>query len=160
MSPPISTKLFHHDDVCGTSLDMSNYRELAVWRKSHSVALDVYRVSLELPKTERYGLQAQMRRAAVSIGSNLAEGSGRASDRDFARFVSIAIGSASELEYQLELAEDLDFLERELAQRRDSESLRSARCCSRCASTSFGPTRDSRLATHSSQLSQQLTYPP
>ena len=95
---------------------MSNYRELAVWRKSHSVALDVYRVSLELPKTERYGLQAQMRRAAVSIGSNLAEGSGRASDRDFARFVSIAIGSASELEYQLELAEDLDFLERELAQ--------------------------------------------
>ena len=88
---------------------MSNYTELRVWEKAHDLALGVYQVSTNLPKIETYGLQAQMRRAAVSIPSNLAEGAGRSTHRDFARFVSIAVGSANELDYQLLLTRDLGY---------------------------------------------------
>ena len=90
---------------------MSDFTELLVWKKAHALALDIYRVSAALPRAEVYGLQAQMRRAAVSIPTNLAEGSGRSTNRDFARFVSNAIGSASELDYQLLLAADLGYVE-------------------------------------------------
>ena len=67
-------------------------------------------VTAAFPKVERYGLQTQMRRAAVSIPANVAEGSGRSTDRDFARFISNAIGSANELEYQLLMARDLAYI--------------------------------------------------
>lgn len=94
---------------------MSDYRNLDVWQKAHSLALDIYRVSRELPGSERYGLQSQMRRSAASIATNIAEGSGRSTDRDFARFLSTATGSACELEYQLLLGEDLGYLDRDIA---------------------------------------------
>jgi four helix bundle protein len=90
---------------------MSDYRKLQVWSKAHQLTIDIYRISIDLPKSELYGLQAQMRRASASIAANLAEGSGRSTDRDFARFVSHAIGSACELEYQLTLSQDLGYLE-------------------------------------------------
>ena len=92
---------------------MSDYKNLRVWDEAHDLALNVYRISARLPKSETYGLQSQMRRAAASIPANLAEGSGRSTNRDFARFVSNAIGSASELDYQLLLAGDLGYIDRE-----------------------------------------------
>jgi four helix bundle protein len=89
---------------------MQDFRNLKVWEKAHSLTLDIYRSSKSFPKEEMYGLTSQMRRASVSIGSNIAEGACRKGDTDFARFLQIAVGSASELEYQLFLARDLELL--------------------------------------------------
>ena len=99
---------------------MADYRKLAVWEKAHALTLAVYRVSASFPASERYGLTSQMRRAASSIPMNVAEGSGRATDKDYGRFVSNAIGSANEVEYQLRLVRDLEF-----AEEREIESMRS-----------------------------------
>lgn len=89
---------------------MRNYQDLQVWTKAHSLTLDLYRMSRGFPREEIYGLTSQMRRAAVSIGANLAEGCGRRARGDLARFVRIALGSASELDYHLLLCRDLGFL--------------------------------------------------
>lgn len=94
---------------------MRNFRELAVWEKAHVSAVQIYKISQSFPKTELYGLTSQMRRACVSIPANIAEGCGRGSDADFARFLYIAMGSACELEYHLLLACELEFLEKEAA---------------------------------------------
>lgn len=90
---------------------MRDFRKLDVWGKSHELTLAVYRVSNRLPKEELYGLTSQMRRAAASIPANIAEGCGREGDAELARFLRIAMGSASELEYHLLLARDLTFLD-------------------------------------------------
>jgi four helix bundle protein len=92
---------------------LRNFRELTVWEKSHELVLDVYRVSRGFPSEERFGLTVQLRKAVVSIGSNIAEGCGRGTDKDFARFLNIAAGSASEVEYQILLARDLGYLSAE-----------------------------------------------
>ncbi len=92
---------------------MKNFRDLTVWRKSHRLALAMYEASGAFPVEERYGLSNQLRRAAFSIPTNIAEGCGRYGDREFARFLSIAMGSASETEYLLLLANDLGFLHAE-----------------------------------------------
>lgn len=89
---------------------MQDFRELKVWHKAHAVTLAVYRATEAFPRAERYGLTSQMRRASASIAANIAEGCGRGSDADFARFVHMALGSASELEYFAVLARDLTFL--------------------------------------------------
>ena len=89
---------------------MQNFRELKVWNKAHSLVLAVYSVTEPFPAAERFGLTSQMRRAAASIPSNIAEGCGRSSNADLARFLYMALGSASELEYFLLLARDLRFL--------------------------------------------------
>ena len=89
---------------------MRDFRELTVWQKAHELVLEVYRQSSDSPSDERFGLTSQLRKAAVSIPSNIAEGCGRGSDRDFSRFLSIAAGSASEVEYQILLARDLRYL--------------------------------------------------
>ena len=89
---------------------MQDYRKLRVWQAAHKLVLDVYRETRSFPKEEAYGLTAQVRRSAVSIPSNIAEGCGRRSDRDFSRFLAIAMGSAAELDYQLLLARDMGFL--------------------------------------------------
>jgi four helix bundle protein len=88
---------------------MQDFRDLKVWAKAHQLVLDVYRATASFPRAELYGLTSQLRRSAVSVPSNIAEGCCR-SKGDFARFVQIAAGSASELEYQLLLAKDLDLL--------------------------------------------------
>jgi four helix bundle protein len=100
----------------GSRRSMQNFRDLKVWAKAHAVALSVYAITRNFPVTERYGLTAQMRRAAASVPANIAEGCGRSTPADFARFLHIAMGSASELEYFLILALDLGFVE-EHAQR-------------------------------------------
>lgn len=89
---------------------MRDFQELKVWQKAHRVALDVYRQSKGFPADERFGLTAHVRKSATSIPSNIAEGCGRGGDKELARFLSIAAGSASELEYQLLLARDLGYL--------------------------------------------------
>lgn len=89
---------------------MQDFRELKVWQKGHALTLAVYRETASFPREEVYGLTAQMRRCCSSIPANIAEGCGRNSDADFARFLQIAMGSASELEYHLLPARDLGFL--------------------------------------------------
>ena len=86
---------------------MQSFMNLKVWEKAHSVTLDIYRVSRMFPRDEAYGLTSQMRRASASIGANIAEGVCRKGDAEFGRFLQIAMGSASELEYHLLLARDL-----------------------------------------------------
>ena len=89
---------------------MQNFRELSVWQKAHQLTLAVYRATSGFPRAEVFGLTSQIRRACVSIASNLAEGRGRGGDHEFARFCAIARGSATELDYQLLLAKDLAYL--------------------------------------------------
>lgn len=90
---------------------MQDYRNLSVWKKAHALALIVYSATASFPNEERYSLTSQLRRSAVSIGSNIAEGTGRSGNGDFGRFLHMAFGSACELEYQLLLAHDLKFLQ-------------------------------------------------
>ena len=90
---------------------MKDFRELKVWEKAHQLTLAVYQATTAFPKEELFGLTSQMRRSAASIPTNIAEGCGRGSDDDFRRFLQIAMGSASELEYQLLLAHDLGYFD-------------------------------------------------
>ena len=89
---------------------MQSFRNLRVWEKSHRLTLGVYSSSKTFPREEMYGLTSQMRRVSASIGMNIAEGCCRKGNAEMARFLQIALGSASELEYQLLLAHDLDYL--------------------------------------------------
>ncbi len=90
---------------------MKDFRELKVWERSHQLVLDLYKVSLAFPKAEIYGLTNQIRRSAISIPANIAEGCGRDSQAELLRFFKIAMGSASELDYELMLARDLGWLD-------------------------------------------------
>jgi four helix bundle protein len=89
---------------------MRDFRELKVWQKSHDLILAIYKETVCFPKNEVYALTSQIRRAPVSIGANIAEGAGKNSRPDFARFLQISLGSASGLEYELLLARDLGYL--------------------------------------------------
>jgi len=89
---------------------MKDFRRLTVWHKSHSLVLRIYRATGAFPREEMYGLTSQLRRACSSIPANLAEGCGRNGNAELARFCSIAMGSASELEYHLLLAKDLGLI--------------------------------------------------
>ncbi|MCL4550477.1 MAG: four helix bundle protein [Bacteroidetes bacterium] len=91
---------------------MKNFRDLKVWLKAHELALYVFRISKSFPKEELFGLTSQLRRAVLSIPTNIAEGCGRGSDSDFARFIQIAIGSASETEYLIFFSKELNFLDK------------------------------------------------
>ena len=84
---------------------MKNFRDLRVWEKAHKLALDLYVATQKFPKEELYGLTSQLRRAAGSIPTNIAEGCGRGSDGELAQFAQIAAGSTSEVEYLLQLSE-------------------------------------------------------
>jgi four helix bundle protein len=90
---------------------MRNYRDLQVWEKAHRLTLAVYKITVVFPKEERYGLTSQIRRASASIAANLAEGCGRRSDGEMARYVQIAMGSGAELSYHFLLARDLGFMQ-------------------------------------------------
>ena len=98
---------------------MEDFKDLRVWVKAHDLTLAVYQKTRVFPREEMYGLTSQLRRAAVSVGANIAEGCGRRSDGEMRRFIQIARGSANEVEYHLLLAKDLDLLSAE-----DHEDLR------------------------------------
>jgi four helix bundle protein len=100
---------------------MGDYRQLSVWKQAHGLTLGIYRSTRSFPDGERYGLVAQLRRAAVSVVSTIAEGAGRQSDRELARFLRIARGSACEVESQLLLSRDLGFLQPDVWMALDSE---------------------------------------
>ena len=89
---------------------MKDFRTLKVWQKAHSLVLEIYQGTRGFPAEERYGLTSQLRRAATSIATNIAEGCGRLGDKELARFLGIAAGSASEVEYLLLLTYDLSYL--------------------------------------------------
>jgi four helix bundle protein len=90
---------------------IKNYRDLNAWQKAMDLVVLVYELTKEFPDDERFGLTSQLRRAAVSIPSNIAEGQGRDSDREFARFLSIAHGSLREAETQLLICERLEYID-------------------------------------------------
>ena len=89
---------------------MMDFKQLKVWAKAHEMTLGVYRATKHFPREELFGMTSQMRRAASSMGANIAEGCGRRCDGDLARFLHIARGSATELECHLLLARDLELL--------------------------------------------------
>lgn len=133
---------------------MQSTGNLAVSRHARTVACEVYRVTQAFPGQERFGLTAQMRRAAVSIGSNIAEGCGRHGDRELVAFLQIAMGSASELKFQIELAIALAFTSAESARRLCEELNRLMRMLSRLivgirkALTHTNATRSRRPSDH------------
>src|SRR6266550_383988 len=89
---------------------MREFRDFKVWEKAHSLTLDIFKATTTFPRAELYGLTSQLRRASSSIPANIAEGCGRGGNSEFARFLQIGMGSASELEYHTLLAHDLTFL--------------------------------------------------
>lgn len=89
---------------------MHNYLELKVWQNSRNLVKQIYQVTANFPQAEKYILDAQIKRAAISISSNIAEGAGRGTNKEFNRFLDIAIGSSFELESQIILAMDMEFL--------------------------------------------------
>jgi four helix bundle protein len=89
---------------------MQDFKKLQTWQKAHLLAIAVYKISSTFPGYELYGLTSQIRRSCVSIPTNIAEGCGKDGNTEFGRFLQIAQGSASELEYQLLLANDLNYI--------------------------------------------------
>ena len=89
---------------------MKDFKNLKVWQKGIKLVVDIYKTSKHFPKEELYGLTSQMRRSPVSIPSNIAEGAGRGSNKEFSRFLDISLGSSFELETQIILARELDFI--------------------------------------------------
>jgi len=94
-----------------------SYRDLVAWQKAKALALQIYLCTRDFPRTERYGLSAQMRRAAVSVPSNIAEGKGRHSSKELIRFLYCARGSLLELVTQMEIAHELEYLNQERFER-------------------------------------------
>lgn len=93
---------------------MHNFKELNVWKEAKDFSVFIYKLTKSFPNTEIYGIVAQINRSAVSIPSNIAEGAGRNSDNDFARFIHIATGSSFELETQLMIAFEIGYIEKEV----------------------------------------------
>lgn len=89
---------------------MRNFRELKIWKEARKLVKEVYYVTSQLPKTEKYGLVSQINRCVVSIPANIAEGSSKFSQKDFVRFLQISLGSAFELETHIILCQDLEFI--------------------------------------------------
>jgi len=96
---------------------LKNYRELIVWQKSYQLCLEIYRITRSFPKEEKYGLISQIRRAAVSVPSNIAEGYGRKTTPDYVRSLYVAYGSNCELETQILLSKDLGYINNEEAKK-------------------------------------------
>lgn len=92
---------------------MRDFKKFEVWQLSHLLTLEIYKISKNFPKEELFGLTSQIRRSFASIGYNISEGSGRNSDKEFASFINIALGSSNEAENQLLLAKDLEYIDLE-----------------------------------------------
>ena len=90
---------------------MQNYKDLIVWKKAHELVLYIYRVTAAYPKVEQFGITGQLRRAVVSIPSNIAEGCGKYTDADLANYFQTALGSSNEVEYLAYLSHELRYLD-------------------------------------------------
>lgn len=104
-------------------MGMHNYRELKIWQRSMDFVVRVYEVSANFPKEEKYGLISQLRSCAVSIPSNISEGAGRGTNKQFKRFLEFSMGSANEAQTQLEVACRVKYIERDLADSLIDEAL-------------------------------------
>jgi len=93
---------------------MQNYKDLLVWKKAHEFTLKIYKTVSTYPKEETYNLVSQLKRASSSIATNIAEGTGRFSQKDLAHFLQMSLGSCHEVEYLLLLSKDLNFINKEL----------------------------------------------
>lgn len=91
---------------------MKDYRQLKVWAKAHILTKDLYNITSKFPREELFGMTSQLRRAGASIPTNIVEGCGRGSDRDFRRFLQIAFGSANEVEYLVFLSYELNYMQK------------------------------------------------
>lgn len=100
---------------------MHRYKELKVWQKAIDLAVEVYRITEKLPNDERFGLIGQMNRSAVSIPSNIAEGAGRNTDKDFNNFLGVALGSSFELDTQLVVSNKLKYVNDQDFQKTEKE---------------------------------------
>ena len=114
----------------GGTLTSRDFKSLEVWRLSHALTLRIYRETADFPPSEQYGLTSQMRRSAASVPANIAEGCGRGGDAELARFLRIALGSASELEYHLILVGDLGYLALETSRQLQDDATRIKRMLS------------------------------
>jgi len=103
---------------------MKSHKDLDVWKKSMELVTNIYRLTRGFPQEEQYGLSSQIRRSAISIPSNIAEGAARNSDKEYKHFLYISLGSASELETQLLIAENLGFLNVESNLQHDISAIR------------------------------------
>ena len=92
---------------------MQDYKKLEIYSQAKKVTKEIYKVTANFPPSELYGITSQLRRAAVSIGANIAEGCGKYGDKDFLRYLHISIGSLREVHYELELAYELDYIKKE-----------------------------------------------
>ena len=100
---------------------MRNFQDLAIWKRSHALAIEIYKLTKTFPKDEVFGQVSQIRRAIVSIPTNIAEGCGRRTKTEFAQFLNIASGSASEVEYELLLAKDTGYISEQQYQHLNNE---------------------------------------
>ena len=103
---------------------MHNFRELKIWQRSMDFAVSMYRLVADFPSDEKYGIVSQIRRCAVSVPSNISEGAGRATNRQFRHFLEIAMGSLNELQSQTEIAYRLLYLKKEVFESVMDESTR------------------------------------
>ena len=95
-------------------MGMHNYRELKIWQRSMDFVVKVYEISANFPKEERYGLMSQLRRCAVSVQSNISEGAGRGTNKQFKRFLEFSMGSINEAQTQIELAHRVNYISNEI----------------------------------------------
>jgi four helix bundle protein len=102
---------------------MQDFTQLAVWQKAHNLTINIYKLTFNIPSEEKFGLISQIRRASVSIESNVAEGCGRDSDKEFARFINISMGSSFELRCQLLIVKDLGYIKLDQCQLLESKIL-------------------------------------
>jgi four helix bundle protein len=100
---------------------MKNYKDLIVWQKAHALFLYIYKQTVDFPKAEQFNLTSQIRRAATSIPTNLAEGCGKYSQVDFANYLQVALGSANEVEYLALLAHEIGYLKNESYRKLDAQ---------------------------------------
>lgn len=100
---------------------MQDYKKMKIWQKAHLLVLHMYKLSSAFPKEENYGLTSQLKRAITSVPANIAEGAGRNTNLDFAKFLNIALGSLNESSYYLLLARDLNYLHNDEFQKLDKE---------------------------------------
>lgn len=99
---------------------MRDFRKYEVWKKAHYFAIDVYKESKSFPKSEQFGITSQLRRAALSIPTNIVEGCSRSSEKEFAHFINISSGSAAEVEYLIEFSKEIELLNQEEYQKLNS----------------------------------------
>lgn len=102
---------------------MQDFKKLDVWQKSHQLTLTIYKTTAAFPKEEQYGLSSQMRRSSSSIPANIAEGCGRGGTAELRRFLLIALGSASELQYHILLSGDLGILPKSTSEKLETDTI-------------------------------------